>query len=197
MDPVSSRELDSRSIERIVEHRRGSKLRVFFSHADALIRAKSPEVLATFRGSDGEKWAHLCELGWALIITGYKFWPIFAKASLRFWVLNLENQCRREKWRRLRSDASVASIPEQKSEQSAESANLRLKQTEAKSCDESLLSGMNGLIANSLEKWGKKNPGVIHKKERHKFLSKNAPKVKSFQFNWHHLRKWQRKTRGF
>jgi hypothetical protein len=48
---------------------------------------------------------------------------------------------------------------------------------------------MNGLIANSLEKSGKKNPGMIHKKEQQKFLSKNAPKAKSFQFYWHHLRK--------
>jgi len=56
MDQVSSRELDSRSIERIVEHRRGSKVKVcFFPRADALIHAKSPEVFATFRGSDGEK----------------------------------------------------------------------------------------------------------------------------------------------
>ena len=28
---------------------------VFFPRADALIHAKSPEVFATFRGSDGEK----------------------------------------------------------------------------------------------------------------------------------------------
>lgn len=36
MDQVSSRELDSRSIERIVEHRRGSKFKVNFFRAQML-----------------------------------------------------------------------------------------------------------------------------------------------------------------
>ena len=44
MDPVSSRELDSRSIERIVEHRRGSKLECFFARRCAHSRQVSGSV---------------------------------------------------------------------------------------------------------------------------------------------------------
>ena len=57
MDPVSSRELDSRSIERIVEHRRGSKLYFWIEKceigADAIIHVALRKCSPLFEEATG------------------------------------------------------------------------------------------------------------------------------------------------